>query len=341
MLLTPELIQEIVKIIHDHHVGVAANLYGRDAVTAEQWEVAKRLGLVTGDDWEPVFEGLHDFGMLLAHLDQQVERHAIAGEEMSWEAFKAHVAKHPVPRTQQEYFSAEWNKRHGARLITDLGAKAAAQTAEILEAEAAQTGARARDIFRDITSARFGDVEAQQRLKQHGIDQGLSDDFFDNTFRATNRRIASDMGHALDDWTRDMQRVATTEGHSAINGGIATSFEDQAAQEAKRANKPVARILAFKLPRPDACQHCIRLHVDGGDNPRLYWLDEIQANGSNRGRKAADWRIVIPTTHPWCGCTLHRVPQIFVKRITAIPGWRSGQSAPSVIGPGGSIGGAP
>lgn len=330
MELTPELLRDIRKIIRDHHVSVAAALFGQDAVTPEDWELAKRLGLVSDEDAPGMISVLESFGAAAA-------RDPAAMESVTWPEFLESIKGSPVPQTTQEKHAAQWNARHGAAHITDLGDKVTQRTIGILDTHAAHAGNRTRDLLRDITSARFGDADAAQRVRDAGVADGLGPSFYDGQFRATTGRIASDMGYATGDWTRDLKRIATTEGHNAVNNGIANRLEAEEEEAAKRQKRPVRRLLAYKLPRPDACPHCLRLHVDGGGNPRLYWLDEIRANGTNVGRRAADWLIVIDVTHPWCGCTLHQVPSVFVPRITQTKGWSSGQSAPSVIGPGGSI----
>jgi len=146
------------------------------------------------------------------------------------------------------------------------------------------------------------------------------------------KEMVSDVGHATKDWARDIKRIVQTESHSAIQEGLKESWEEQEAQRAVEKEEPPKKLLAFKLTRGDACSHCDQLHTQGGA-PRIYYLDEITGNGTNVGRKAAEWKVVIGATHPHCYCTLHKVP-----RMLEMPeGWHSGDAAPSVIGPGGAI----
>jgi hypothetical protein len=69
-------------------------------------------------------------------------------------------------------------------------------------------------------------------------------------------------------------------------------------------------ILVVKLPNPDACPDCERLHLTAGRGspPRLFPLSELKANGTNFGLKRNAWKAVVGTVHPWCACELLHVP---------------------------------
>lgn len=45
----------------------------------------------------------------------------------------------------------------------------------------------------------------------------------------------------------------------------------------------------YKMPRPQACPHCMRLHLNGDGSPKIYKLKDVSGN-SNVGRKAAEWQ---------------------------------------------------
>lgn len=48
------------------------------------------------------------------------------------------------------------------------------------------------------------------------------------------------------------------------------------------------------------CNHCRRLYVGPDGAPRIFRLAELEANGSNVGRKVGEWRPVVGPTHPHC-----------------------------------------
>lgn len=65
----------------------------------------------------------------------------------------------------------------------------------------------------------------------------------------------------------------------------------------------------FKRPNPNACPHCKRLYLDQDGRPRVFKLKDLLENGSNVGRKVADWKPVVGITHPHCQCILEVLPE--------------------------------
>jgi hypothetical protein len=48
------------------------------------------------------------------------------------------------------------------------------------------------------------------------------------------------------------------------------------------------------------CKHCKRLHIGPDGQPRIFKLSDLEANGTNVGRKASEWKAVVGTVHPHC-----------------------------------------
>lgn len=134
--------------------------------------------------------------------------------------------------------------------------------------------------------------------------------------RETVSRLRSDLGHATEDWSRDFRRIAVTEKHRAMSEGQVDEYREEYGPDARVAVRPT----------PDACQHCKRLYIGPDGQPRVFLLSDLEANGSNYGRKAADWLPVVPPMHPNCQCQLVRVPE----------GW--GFDGQGRIVPGGELG---
>ncbi|MAD95973.1 MAG: hypothetical protein CMB99_01465 [Flavobacteriaceae bacterium] len=330
MFVTPDVARDIAEIVRQHHAAVAAVLLGPDAVSAADWDLAMGLGLV--DPHAPptgVMADMHMYGALLAHL-QASEAQSRYGSTLS--EFKSEVARHPVPMTEVEYQAAKWSAHNAGQYIVGLGNKKGATVGSSLIEADRDLDRRMREMMQDVIAARFGDEDAAERMRERGADAGLGPEFFDDSFRSTIKGMVSDIGHASNDWARDIQRIAHTESHTAISHGIKEHWKGEEEKQAHVTSKPPRRVIAYKLPRPDACKHCVRLHLDG-DVPRLYFLDDLDGNGTNVGLRAAEWNAVIGSTHPWCGCSLLRVPAL----LTMPAGWSSGQSAPSLIGAGGRL----
>lgn len=311
-IVTPAVARDVSDIVRDHHRAAAAAIFGREAVSDADWDLAVRLGLVDPTAPPPdAMTQLHTHGAGIA-----------AGKE-------------PPKPTEAEERAAKASAARAAEYVVGLGNKAGATLGSHLIEADQELDARLRQILRDAVAGRFGDAEAQERMRQVAREQGLDEGFFRGQLRETVRRMASDMGHATKDWTRDLQRIAQTEGHRAVEEGIREGWLAQEEEKEPEERKPV---LVFKLPRPGCCDDCARLYLDG-DVPRVFTLDHLTANGTNVGVKRAAWKAVVGPMHPWCGCTLHKVP-----RVVKMPkGWKSGDAAPTVIGPGGTLvaGGSP
>jgi hypothetical protein len=334
LLFTPEIVSEIAEILKDHHAAVAAAIYGEDSVSPEAYELALTLGLVDPSSGDVnVSQQLHLFGAFMAHLDHasQFDRYGTSATD-----FVEEIKRNPVPMTVTEQSAAQFARDHAAQYIVGLGNKVGATVgSKLIEADRA-LDREMRSTIRDIVSARFGDNDAARRMKQRGISDGKPGDFYDEAFRSTTKRMASDMGHATKDWARDFTRIAQTETQRAFEQGLKESWYAQEEAKATAQKRPVERIIAYKIPRPDACKHCLRLHRDPAGELRLFYLDDLEGNGVNVGRPAADWQAVVGPVHPYCACQLVRLP-----RFIELPkGWRSGQSAPSIVSSDGLLGGS-
>lgn len=61
-----------------------------------------------------------------------------------------------------------------------------------------------------------------------------------------------------------------------------------------------------KLVWSGNCKHCVRLYLTSGigSEPKIFKLSELIANGSNIGKKVADWKPTLDPIHPYCRCNL-------------------------------------
>jgi hypothetical protein len=328
-LITPEVARDIAQIIREHHGAMAAVLYGREAVTQQDWDMAVSLGLIDPTATkEELLEAMLAYGAMLAHLDQASQQSRY-GETL--DAMRAEIRRNPIPQTEIEAHAARHAAQRGADAIVGLGNVVDRKTGQILIDRDRELDRRMRGLIRDVIAARYGDDEAAKRVKEAGADKGLTADFFDGQFRSTVARQVSDIGYLTEDWSRDLERIVQTENTFAIHHAQAEAYEEQE-RELARETGEARPVLVFRLPRGDACRYCIELYLDGGV-PRIFKLQHLVGNGTNIGKRRAAWQPIEGPTHPFCGCSLHRVPSI----LSMPPGWRSGQAAPTVIGPGGQV----
>ncbi len=118
--------------------------------------------------------------------------------------------------------------------------------------------------------------------------------------RGSAHELESMLKEATQDFETDWLRTATTEIHEAHEHGVAHGISSQFGSSAKVA----------KIPSPAACPSCLRLYTEGG-KPRIFTLSKLMRNGSNKGKKKADWKATLDPLHPYCECFLVHVPEGF------------------------------
>ncbi len=334
-LITPAVLRDIQQIVEDHHGAVAAVLYGPDAVSPAGWELAVKLGLVdpAKTAQENLASLLHLFGAVAGQWEHAHEMPHTTSPlaSMGLDEFKTYLEKHRVPQTALEAASGLQMRMAGAENVRGLGNRVSQTVSGSVIRVDAKLEAFMRSVIKGTIAAKYGDADAQERLVQLGDAVGLPEGFMQDRFRETVREVMSDIGHLTGDWKRDLQRIAQTETHTITQEAIKERWEAAELADAKRQGRPPNDVLVYKIPRPGACQHCIRLHLDG-DVPRIYRLAAVSGN-SNVGVKAAAWQFVVGSVHPWCACALMKVPSFVEMPI----GWMSGDSAPDVIGPEGRL----
>lgn len=118
--------------------------------------------------------------------------------------------------------------------------------------------------------------------------------------KAVNQ-LTTDLRQATEDWARDWQRIAATEMQLAYETGFVESTKVAHGSEARMA----------KIPEPSACGECLKHYLGPDGKPRIMPVSWWEKNGvSNFGRKKAEWKAVTGAMHPWCRCTLVRVPEM-------------------------------
>jgi hypothetical protein len=92
MLLTDAQLHEIREIIRNHHTAFVASVISPDAVAPDVLERLKEMGLV--DVKISSIEDAYLYGQVLAALDET--------KGMTYDQFKSHVRKRPIPLTEIE-----------------------------------------------------------------------------------------------------------------------------------------------------------------------------------------------------------------------------------------------
>jgi len=154
------------------------------------------------------------------------------------------------------------------------------------------------DVEREVWAGEniVTEVDAETRRAKRQAIRDLTAEAIEK--RWTPEKLASELGHKTQEWSRNWNRIAATELQNAHNEGVAIS--------ALRADGTEARVA--RVPESNACADCKRLFLDGEGKPIIWPLTELLANGTNVGKPRADWLPVLTAVHPRCRCSVLAVP---------------------------------
>jgi len=193
---------------------------------------------------------------------------------MTYDQFKTYLKANPIPLTPIEQRAVQIAQHQAAQYAVGLGNRIDTSAGQTILTTDIKLQNRMRDTIRDLT--------AESIAK-----------------RQTARQLKSQLGHATKDWARDWDRIAITETHNAMQRGTADHI----------AKKHGGGARVAKIPMPDACPRCLWLHLGPDRAPRIFKLSQLEKNGTNVGRKAADWLPVVGVVHTHCQCQLIHIPK--------------------------------
>lgn len=195
---------------------------------------------------------------------------------MGYDQFKEYIRKNPIPLSAPEERAIEMAQHRAANYAVGLANKITTEFTE--QVDALDRSLTAQEIRGEIQTA-----TAENIAKRESV-----------------RKLKSDLGWKRKDWSRDWDRIAVTEKNTAMQRGTANHY-------AKEYGKDV---LVFKRTMPDACKHCVAAYnVPGTNRPKVFKLSELEANGTNFGKKANQWLPTVGSLHPNCQCQLVRMPK--------------------------------
>lgn len=147
------------------------------------------------------------------------------------------------------------------------------------------------NIFSDVNNILINKTrEGQQEFIAERLKEGIEK-------RKTVSQIAHDIAEKTGDWNRNFDRIIETASQNA--------FEQGKAAEIQRRNEGQDPFV-YKKVFENACKYCIKAYLTNGigSQPKIFKLSELLANGSNIGRKVADYLPTIDPLHPYCRCPL-------------------------------------
>lgn len=123
----------------------------------------------------------------------------------------------------------------------------------------------------------------------------------------------SQLKQRLRDLTKDAAQnwdmIASTEMSNAISMGSV----DRIVENNQGANPDEVYCLRLVVNDGALCKECRRFYLDSDGTPKVYPISTLLSNGSNYGKKRAEWKPVAVSTHPNERCS---------QLIQLKPGWR-------------------
>ena len=191
-----------------------------------------------------------------------------ATRKMTLQQFLQYAATNPHPLSNIEQEAIAHASQRAGKYIQDLGHK---------------TSSKVTQVVNDLTA------DYMQKLLRKEVPKAIA-------ARETGRALASRLHTVIGGSIRDFEKIAYTEMQNAMQMGVA--------QEILKRDKD-ARVV--RLPRPDACQWCLKLHLDKKGNPIVFKLSSLMRK-SNIGKKKKDWTATADSIHPFCSCETVHIP---------------------------------
>lgn len=266
MIFNNEQIQEILSLVDFRFADLVWKIFGPSHLTSQDKENLKKHGIDPGSLVKkiPPYWANWMFGLLSGKLSDYQTKQISYKDLLDYLARRQYET--PSKREIEEYEMA-CNRTYG--YLKGLGDK------------------MKKDISSYISDSELRMRMEQERTIKEGIKRGVIE-------RDTTKLIAAKISNQLNDWSRDWNRIVETEYQGVFNMGRVQSYM----REGDGSNT----LIYFDV-YPAACRHCIRLYLTAGigSEPKLFTAEELIGNGTNIGRRVADWKpTIITAVHPFC-----------------------------------------
>ena len=263
MLFTPNEIQELLEIIEVNQIQFGAENIGKDILSTEEKLLLKDYGIDVDElPSKDYVEQAYKFGRLARAIGDK------NAKDLSYNDFKKWIrAGGYIPLQSYEKETIKYLKTKTYSHLKNLGQ-------------------RMGSVFETITQ----DQEAKIRANKEKI---ISKELTEGAqMRKSLNEIVSEIGHKTDDWQRDWGRIVETEMHNAYEEGRAAEIQRQTGEKDPN---------VYKETWIGVCRHCIKAYLTKGigSKPRVFKLSELVANGTNIGKKVAQWKPVLGSMHPY------------------------------------------
>lgn len=266
MIFSIAQINDIISILRRHQWVFIAEQLGLNYLSQADKDLLLAAGvdLAKYTNSQGIIEHAFLFGLLSEALGDE------RSKDMTYDQFKKFLKSgNFIPLTEDEEFALEQLKNRAYTDLTSLGNRIATGTSNVI-----------------IRANQQQQNELQAIVKKKAINAVKQ--------RQSATKLASELGHATEDWERDWLRIAAYIMHEAYNYGRAKSAFRKYGEDAE----------VWFTVLDNACESCRKLYLKDPDDPDsepiVFKLKDVIANGNNIGRKVADWKPTIAPIHPYC-----------------------------------------
>lgn len=273
MLLTPLQVSELLNIINRNQAIVLGRELGPEFLTKDDHKLLKDSGVDV--NYQPINDTVYTsfhFGMLSEALGAAETR------KLSYDDLRDYIKR-------GEYIPLNTSEKAAINTVR-------AQTFNDLKSLNGR-------IFQNINQLVIGEsLKAQRDFIRDEIAQGVLD-------KKTVSILSNSIVEKTGDWSRDFDRIIAYNSELAYNQGKSAMMKRNTGGEDPK---------VYKVPFFDACNHCVKLYLANGigSQPIIFKLSQLEANGTNIGRKTAEWLPLIGPVHPYCRCPLYYLPYGYV-----------------------------
>lgn len=273
MLLNPDQIAELLKIVEKYTLVFISHKIGTNVLSEEQIDTLKSYGVDTLKiQTQSTVQQAFAFGILSTVLNEP------SLHNLSFESLKEKVANNKLLSPLN---TLEKNALESLQLQTYNDVNKLSNTIK-------------SDIVETLVF-----VDKQNNTVQHSkiVTDAVKEAIEQ---RKSVTRVVSIIGEKTEQWNKDLGRISDYVMHTAFEEGRAAGYE----------RKDGNNVLVYKDVYPGACSKCVKAYLKAGigSQPVVFKLSELKANGNNIKKPITDWKPTLCSLHPWCRCSLKNCP---------------------------------
>ena len=168
-------------------------------------------------------------------------------------------------------------------------------TKKDLELWIKENGEKVKKQLEKIKAQAYLDVLSKQFQIEKDLRQGVLNEANKEDFKMSN--VVDYIKSKFEDWAYLKDSIAYVS-ESSLNAGKI--------EEIKNKTDNNKDIFITKVPILDErlCSACRKAYLNSDGTPKIFKLSELEANGTNIGKKQKDWLPTLGMMHPSCRCLL-------------------------------------